>query len=148
MVTIDELPFIVSDVVKSANNQQYVKVLNYNFTITKGLRPMASVKMDICGKIYEQSSAGDGQYHAISKAMYKIYKKLNKPTPELVDYEVVIPPGGKTDAMVQTVITWNFEGKTFKTRGLNTDQTVAALRATEKMLNIIESGDIPVKKQL
>lgn len=146
MVTIDELPYIVSDVVKNANNQQFVKVLNYNFTTTKGLRPMASVKMEICGEIYEQSSAGDGQYHAISKAMYKIYKKLNKPTPELVDYEVVIPPGGKTDAMVQTVITWNFEGKTFKTRGLNTDQTVAALKATEKMLNIIESGDIPMKK--
>ena len=101
---------------------------------------MASVKLEIRGEEFEQSASGDGQYNAISKAMYKIYKKLNKPTPELLDYEVVIPPGGKTDAIVQTIITWQFDGKTFRTRGLDGDQTVAAIKATEKMLNIIESG--------
>ncbi|MEA4985919.1 2-isopropylmalate synthase [bioreactor metagenome] len=146
MVTIDELPYIVSDVIKSANDQHLIRVLNYSLSITKGLRPMASVKLEIRGEVYEHSAAGDGQYHAISKALYKIYKSLNKPTPELLDYEVVIPPGGKTDAIVQTVITWQFDGKTFKTRGLDGDQTVAAIKATEKMLNIIESGDIPVKQ--
>ena len=146
MVTIDELPYIVSDVIKSANDQHLIKILNYSLSITNGLRPMASVKLDIRGEIYEQSAAGDGQYHAVSKALYKIYKLLNKPTPELLDYEVVIPPGGKTDAIVQTIITWQFDGKTFKTRGLDGDQTVAAIKATEKMLNIIESGDIPVKQ--
>ena len=146
MVTIDELPYIVSDVIKSANDQHLIKILNYSLSITNGLRPMACVKLDIRGEVYEQSAAGDGQYHAVSKALYKIYKSLNKPTPELLDYEVVIPPGGKTDAIVQTVITWHFDGKTFKTRGLDGDQTVAAIKATEKMLNIIESGDIPVKQ--
>lgn len=146
MVTIDELPYIVSDVIKSANDQHLIKILNYSLSITNGLRPMASVKLEIRGEVYEQSSAGDGQYHAVSKALYKIYKALNKPTPELLDYEVVIPPGGKTDAIVQTIITWQYEGKTFKTRGLDGDQTVAAINATEKMLNIIESGDIPVKQ--
>lgn len=146
MVTIDELPYIVSDVIKSANDQHLIKILNYSLSITNGLRPMACVKLEIRGEVYEQSAAGDGQYHAVSKALYKIYKSLNKPTPELLDYEVVIPPGGKTDAIVQTVITWHFDGKTFKTRGLDGDQTVAAIKATEKMLNIIESGDIPVKQ--
>jgi len=146
MVTIDELPYIVSDVIKSAHDQHLIKILNYSLSITNGLRPMASVKLDIRGEVYEQSAAGDGQYHAVSKALYKIYRMLNKPTPELIDYEVVIPPGGKTDAIVQTIITWQFEGKTFKTRGLDGDQTVAAINATEKMLNIIESGDIPVKQ--
>lgn len=146
MVTLDELPYIVSDVLNSAQDQHLIKILNYSLSITNGLRPMASVKLDIRGEIYEQSAAGDGQYHAVSKALYKIYKKLNKPTPELLDYEVVIPPGGKTDAIVQTIITWQFEGKTFRTRGLDGDQTVAAIKATEKMLNIIESGDIPVKQ--
>ena len=71
------------------------------------------------------------------QAMYKIYKKLNKPTPAL-DGEVYIPPGGQTNAMVQTIITWKFNDKTFRTRGLSTDQTVSAIKATEKMLNIIE----------
>jgi D-citramalate synthase len=145
MVTIDELPFIVADVVKSATDQHLIKVVNYSLSVTKGLRPTASVKLEIRGEEFEQSASGDGQYNAISKAMYKIYKKLNKPTPELIGYEVVIPPGGKTDAIVQTIITWQFEGKTFRTRGLDGDQTVAAIKATEKMLNIIESKENPVK---
>jgi D-citramalate synthase len=44
---------------------------------------------------------------------------------------------------VQTVITWKFEGKVFKTRALDIDQTVAAIKATMKMLNMLESGNIP-----
>jgi D-citramalate synthase len=100
--------------------------------------------MRINDEVYEQTASGDGQYNAVSKAMYKIYKKLNKPTPELINYEVVIPPGGQTDAIVQTIITWKFDDKTFKTRGLDGDQTVAAIKATIKMLNILETGSIPV----
>ena len=144
LVSLEELPYIVSDVLNSSQEDQLIKLLNYSLSLTYGLRPMASVKMQINGDIYEQSASGDGQYNAISKAMWKIYKSLDKPTPELLDYVVVIPPGVQTDAIVQTIITWRFEGKTFKTRGLHGDQTVAAIKATMKMLNILESGNIPV----
>ena len=57
--------------------------------------------------------------------------------PELVDYSVHIPPGGKSDALCETTITWLFQEREFKTRGLDSDQTVAAIKATEKMLNMI-----------
>lgn len=144
LVSLDELPYIVSDVLNSEQEEQLIKLLNYSLSLTYGLRPMASVKIQINGDTYEQSASGDGQYNAISKAMWKIYKTLEKPTPELLDYVVVIPPGGQTDAIVQTIITWKFDGKIFKTRGLDGDQTVAAIKATMKMLNIIESGNIPV----
>jgi D-citramalate synthase len=144
LISLDELPYIVSDVINSEQEEQSIKILNYSLGLTYGLRPIATVKMLINGEEFEQSSSGAGQYNAVSKAMYKIYKKLNKPTPELIDYEVVIPPGGQTDAIVQTIITWLFNGKSFKTRGLDGDQTVAAIKATMKMLNIIESGNIPV----
>jgi len=144
LVSLDELPYIVSDVLNSEQEEQSIKILNYSLSLTYGLRPMATIKMQINGEIYEQSASGDGQYNAISKAMWKIYKNLNKPTPELLDYVVVIPPGGQTNAIVQTIITWRFDGKTFKTRGLHNDQTVAAMKATMKMLNILESGNIPV----
>jgi (R)-citramalate synthase len=40
--------------------------------------------------------------------------------------------------LVITSITWE-NGKKFKTRGLDPDQTVAAIKATIKMLNIIEN---------
>ena len=71
-------------------------------------------------------------------AIKKIYFDLNKPLPILVDYVVSIPPGGRTDALVEAVITWKFN-REFKTRGLETDQTYAAIIATEKMLNVIEN---------
>jgi D-citramalate synthase len=144
LISIDELPYIVADVLNTEQEEQSIRILNYSMSLTYGLRPIATVKMLINGQEYEQSASGAGQYNAMSKAMYKIYKKLNKPTPELLDYEVVIPPGGQTDAIVQTIITWRFDGKTFKTRGLHGDQTVAAIKATVKMLNILETGNIPV----
>ena len=138
LVSLDELPYIVSDVLKNEQDNQVVSLLNYSLSLSFGLRPVATVQMEIDGKIYEQTAAGDGQYNAVSKAMWKIYKSLNKATPELLDYVVVIPPGGKTDAFVQTIITWKFKDKIFKTRGLDGDQTVAAIKATIKMLNIID----------
>jgi len=139
LVSLDELPYIVSDVVKNEQESKSIRILNYSLSVTSGLRPMANVQLEINGEVYEQAASGDGQYNAVSKALYKIFKRLNKPTPELLDYQVVIPPGGKTDAIVQTIITWQFKGKVFKTRGLDGDQTVAAIKATEKMMNIIEN---------
>ena len=143
IVSLDELPYIVSDVLKNGNENQDIKMLNYSLTLTDGLRPTATVKISIKGEVYQETAAGEGQYHAFSKAMYKIYRKLEKAVPELIDYMVVIPPGGKTNAYVQTVITWKHEGKVFKTRALDIDQTVAAIKATMKMLNMLESGNIP-----
>ena len=54
---------------------------------------------------------------------------------------VTIPPGGRTDAFVQAVITWQYGEKTFRTRGLDADQTDAAIKATIKMLNLIEESN-------
>ena len=78
--------------------------------------------------------------------MRVIYDKLGKKYPTLTDYQVSIPPGGKTDALVETVITWDFDGKEFKTKGLDADQTESAIKATERMLNIIEGFEDQEKK--
>ena len=95
---------------------------------------------DAMRKEYEESSSGDGQYDAFVRALRKIYKvTLGRKFPMLTNYAVTIPPGGRTDAFVQTVITWSFEDKVFRTRGLDADQTEAAIKATVKMLNIIET---------
>jgi D-citramalate synthase len=59
----------------------------------------------------------------------------------LIDYQVSIPPGGATDALVETVITWDFNGKEFRTKGLDADQTESAIKATERMLNFIENNE-------
>lgn len=138
MVTQEDLPYIISDVLRSRTIDDRIKVMNYSLSTAKGLRPVATLRIRIDGKEYEETSVGDGQYDAFMMALKKIYHRLNKKMPRLVDYNVSIPPGGKTDALVQTVITWDMGRKEFRTRGLDSDQTVAAIIATTKMLNIIE----------
>ena len=139
VVTQEDLPYIISDVLKHSVEDARVKLLSYYVTLSQGLKPMASLKLSIGDQVYEQNASGDGQYDAFVRALRKIYKEtLGRKFPMLTNYAVSIPPGGRTDAFVQTIITWEYEGKTFKTRGLDADQTEAAIKATIKMLNIIE----------
>ena len=114
-----------------------IKLKNFAISSVCGLKPVATINMEINKKLYEEAARGDGQYDAFMKAVKKIYNSLNKKIPKLIDYSVTIPPGGKTDALVETVITWK-NTKEFRTRGLDSDQTVAAIKATVKMLNLIE----------
>jgi (R)-citramalate synthase len=137
-VTKEDLPFIVADVLGNTNQSNAIEVLNYSLNLAQGLRPVATVRLKINGECYQETSAGDGQYDAFVKVLRKIYSQLGKELPSLEDYSVTIPPGGHTDALVETTILWNFNGKHFKTRGLDADQTEAAIKATIKMLNIIE----------
>ena len=71
--------------------------------------------------------------------LYKIYKNQKIKLPNLIDYAVRIPPGSNSDALCETSITWKYNDRDFTTRGLDSDQTVSAIKATEKMLNIIYS---------
>ena len=139
LVTQEDLPYIVSDVLKHDVEDDKVKLKSYIVNLAYGLKPMATVKVEIHGKEYEVNSSGDGQYDAFVRALRKIYKEtLGRKFPMLTNYAVTIPPGGRTDAFVQTTISWSFEDKEFRTRGLDADQTEAAIKATMKMLNIIE----------
>ena len=73
------------------------------------------------------------------KALRKIYKgQRRKEFPLLTNYMVNIPRGGKTDALVQTTIHWKYRDHLLKTIGLDADQAESAIKATLKMLNIIE----------
>ena len=140
MVTADDLPYIISDVLHhDTMADQRIRILNYSLALAQGLKPMATLKVEIDGEAYEASASGDGQYDAFVRALRKIYSDLGRPFPMLTNYSVSIPPGGRTDAFVQTVISWNYAGVDFKTRGLDADQTEAAIKATVKMLNKIVS---------
>lgn len=139
-VTKEDLPFIIADVLGNDTVTNDIEVVNYSLSLTQGLRPVATVRLRIKGEYYQETSVGDGQYNAFVQALWKIYTRLGKPHPILEDYSVTIPPGGHTDALCETTILWDFNGKRFRTRGLDADQTEAAIKATIKMLNIIEES--------
>lgn len=139
LVTQEDLPYIISDVLKHSSANSKVKLLDYFLTLTSGLKPVATLKISVNGKEYEETSSGDGQYDAFMRALRKVYKNtLGRKFPMLINYAVSIPPGGRTDAFVQTIITWKNNDRVFRTKGLDADQTEAAIKATVKMLNIIE----------
>ncbi len=140
LVTQGDLPFIVADVIKQQQLPDKVRIVNYALNLSQGLRPTATIKLAVNEDEYQESAVGDGQYDAFVKAIRNIYEnRLNRKFPVLTNYTVSIPPGGQTDALVHTTISWDYNGHAFKTRGLDADQTEAAIQATIKMLNIIEN---------
>ena len=136
-VTAEDLPFIISDVL-GGEIPDKVKIDSYVLTHSKGLKPTTSISLKIENKIFEENASGDGQYDAFWNALNKVYQRQKRSLPVLVDYAVRIPPGSNSDALCETTITWHNGSNDFKTRGLDSDQTVSAIKATEKMLNIIQ----------
>ena len=136
-VTPQDLPYIISDVLDSNAIEEKVVIVNYVLTHSKNLKPSSTLQIKFGDEVFEENAQGDGQYDAFMNALKKVYKQLKQDLPVLSDYAVRIPPGGKSDALCETIITWNTSDKEFKTRGLDSDQTVSAIKATQKMLNII-----------
>ena len=134
-VTTEDLPYIISDVLNSTMEER-VLVKSYALSHSKGLQPNTTISLEIDGEIMEASASGDGQFDAFMRALKIIYKKKKIELPLLVDYAVRIPPGSNSDALCETFVTWKSSTKEFTTRGLDSDQTVAAIKATEKMLNV------------
>ncbi len=140
VVTQEDLPYIVTDVLRNVSPDEHVRLLSYMVSTAYGLKPMAAVKIEINGEVHEENAIGTGQFDAFMKALKLIYKdKLGRRFPHLSNYSVSIPPGGRTDALVQTVITWEWNERIYRTRGLDADQTEAAIKATVKMLNLMET---------
>lgn len=136
-VTKEDLPYIISDVLDSSLYEEKVVVESYVLMNAMGLRPSATISVVIDGEKFEENAQGDGQFDAFMNALTKVYAKKERQLPKLIDYGVRIAPGSDSDALCESIITWETDQKIFITRGLDSDQTVCAIKATQKMLNII-----------
>ncbi|HMU84890.1 MAG TPA: alpha-isopropylmalate synthase regulatory domain-containing protein [Leptospiraceae bacterium] len=136
-VTPDDLPFLMEDLFGSGDSRQ-IRIKSAEIHSTLQGKPRAKVTLDFNGQTYEETGEGNGGYDAFMKALELIAKRVGIELPQLMDYEVRIPPGGKTDALVEAMIEWApAEGRSFRTVGVDCDQVMAAIIATEKMLNRI-----------
>ena len=136
-VTTEDLPYIISEVLKNSKEIGNVKIHSFTLQHKKNNKPSADLEIIIGGKLYKDFGTGDGQFDAFMNALRKIYLRNNIELPILIDYNVTIPPGSNSDSLCETFITWKNRKKEFITIGLDSDQTVSAIKATEKMLNII-----------
>ncbi|HBZ70006.1 MAG TPA: 2-isopropylmalate synthase, partial [Deltaproteobacteria bacterium] len=136
-VVPEDLPLIIADVLKAPAALR-VRVDSYRVTVAKGELPVAEVAVSYGGRTHKAQSTGDGGYDAFMKALAKALEGSGIELPRLEDFRVRIPPGGRTEALVETLISWRYDdgGATFSTLGVDSDQMAAAVIATEKMLNV------------
>jgi len=138
-VVPEDLLMIIADVLKTPA-EHVVKIDRYVINVASDKPPEATVTVSFRGQTAEARGTGDGGYDAFMNALKEAVMHHGIEVPRLADYRVRIPPGGRTEALVETLIRWGDSaepGATFTTVGVDSDQTTAAVIATEKMLNIV-----------
>ncbi len=138
-VNVQDLPYIIADVLKTPEEHR-LQVESYHVTVGTDEVPEAEVSLRFGKRTAKARAQGDGGYDAFMNALKKAARRFDLDVPRLVDYRVRIPPGGRTAALVETVISWKSERRgegTFSTLGVDSDQLAAAVIATEKMLNAV-----------
>ena len=135
IITSEDLPFIIADVMESKEHQ-YIELLNCYINTGLDVGSTASIRVAMEDEEFQGSGSGNGGFDAFMVAIEDILKTKDFVMPALIDYEVHIPRGGKTDALTECIITWETDGQTFKTRGVDSNQVLAGVKATFRMLNI------------
>lgn len=134
-ITPDDLPFIIADVLESRDYHD-IKLLNCTVTSGFNLDSIASLQVDVKGKIHLASGSGNGGFNAFINAIDKVMALYHYTLPTLLDYEIRIPKGGHTDAITECLITWDYKNKSRITRGIHSNQIFAAVLATLRIINI------------
>ncbi len=140
VITSEDLPFIIADVMES-REYHHITLLNCYINTGLNVESTASVRVNLRGKEYQGSGSGNGGFDAFMDAISRILKKKHFVMPDLLDYEVHIPRGGQTSALTECIITWAGEEREFKTRGVDANQVLAAVKATLRMVNIRLQAD-------
>ncbi|HIF73457.1 MAG TPA: 2-isopropylmalate synthase [Porticoccaceae bacterium] len=135
VITSEDLPFIIADVMES-KEYHHISLLNCYINTGFDIDSTASVRVSIEGEEYQGSGSGNGGFDAFIDAIQKILETRDFEMPVLVDYEVHIPRGGKSTALTECMITWEWQEQEFKTRGVDSNQVLAAVKATLRMINV------------
>ncbi len=135
-VSQTDLPFIVADVIERPLNQ-VVKFTDVVLTSGTHVKPVCSITLTYKNKEYRVTGSGDGGYDAFMNAVRSWAADCKIKLPTLVDYEIRIPPGGRTSALVECRIVWQPDkGQSITTISVHSDQVMAAVSATQKMINL------------
>jgi len=132
-VTTEDLPFLIADLFSTPEALDF-QVAECVITTTLGMKPAANIRVRHKGSEYEAIAHGNGGYDAFMNALREVTPRMGLHLPRLLDFEIHIPPGGRTNALVEATITW--EGG-LKTRAVSSDQVLASVKATERMINLM-----------
>ncbi|MBK1620047.1 2-isopropylmalate synthase [Lamprobacter modestohalophilus] len=146
-ITADDLPFIIAEVLES-KDYSHAELIACNISSSYGLESTASIKICLRGEHLTATGSGNGGFDAFNRALARVVKTQGLSLPALVDYEVRIPKGGRSDALTECTITWEDERGQFKTRGVHANQVFAAIGATMRMLNLVIHWSVKRKRDL
>jgi len=137
-VTEADIPFIVREIL---GKQEYVKfeLIDVTTQSRMGGSGHARAVIRYKGKLHTIDYSGTGGFDAFISGVREWAKGEGEKIeiPAVIDYKPVIPPGGKSDAIVVTNITWRTsKGEEFKTYGLDPDQVIAGIIAVVKAVNL------------
>jgi hypothetical protein len=99
-ITIDDLPFIIAEVL-DGKDYRHAELLACTVSSSLDLDSTASIKIRLGEDVYNATGSGNGGFDAFTNALGKLLKKHDLALPELTDYEVRIPKGGRTDALTE-----------------------------------------------
>ncbi len=134
-ITSEDLPFIIADVMES-KEYHHIELLNCYINSGLDVESTASIRVRIKDEEFQGSGSGNGGFSAFMDAVEKILAQKDFVMPQLVDYEVHIPRGGQTSALTECIISWEADGKGFKTRGVDANQVLASVKAALRMINM------------
>jgi len=140
IITSEDLPFIIADVMQSGDFE-HITLLNCYINSGLDVESTASIRVKIGDEEAQGSGSGNGGFAAFFDAIEKILKPTGFDMPALIDYEVHIPRGGKINALTECIITWEWQEQDFKTRGVDSNQVLAAVKATLRMINLRMHAD-------
>ncbi len=136
-ITPDDLPFIIADVLESSA-YHHINLEECQINSAFGEDSQVKLVLNINGTQYAEEGHGNGGFSAFIDALKKILAQINFELPELVDYAIRIPKGGKPGALTECTIIWDVEGargRKLRTRGVHANQVYAAVLATLRMVN-------------
>jgi (R)-citramalate synthase len=131
-VTQADIILLLNDILSAKGN--ILELVDYEFQVRKGTPPAVTLKLRRNDEPFVAHGEGDGQYDAFINALRTLWPEM----PELVDYRIGISRKGTSEALTEATITWRKAGKLFSTRAVDSDQLVAAMNATMRMLNYVE----------
>ena len=137
VITVDDLPFIIADVLESSD-YHHIRLENCQISSAFGEESEVKLALNINGTEYAETGHGNGGFSAFMDALKKILDGIDFTLPELLDYAIRIPKGGKVGALTECTITWDVEGargRKLRTRGVHANQVYAAVLATLRMVN-------------
>ncbi|MFA5925949.1 MAG: alpha-isopropylmalate synthase regulatory domain-containing protein [Parcubacteria group bacterium] len=141
-ITLGDLPFVVASVLNQPELIVF-EVVSAETCSRTARKATTKAKIKYRGEEHELEADGDGGFDAFMNALALWAKKSQSlKIPDLLDYSVNIPPGGKSSALVHVTIEWEVSGKIgkFATSGVHCDQVLAAIEAASLAVNLCNCG--------